>query len=455
MRSPRPFAPPATEPGQALPDRFRAAWHSIGVPPRWRRLLVAVSGGPDSLALLHLLQRTASHHRLDLVVAHADHGIHPDSAAVAAEVAAVAERLGLPLVIGRLQLGPDASETTARTARQDWLEQARAAQGADAIAYGHHRDDQVETVLMRALGGSGTAGLAGMAPRRGRRVRPLLEFKKSELVAWLESNGIAGWTDPANSDPTHARSWVRNELLPRIEARAPEAGERLLRLGRHAASERDAWRAALDVIPGLDLQVDAGRVSVSILPLATFDATLATTLLQAAARTAGCVLGAARSARVLELARAGESGSTLQLGGAWRAELAFGRIGFHQAQSVPPPLALAGDHGAVRWGAWEVRWDRGTDQGETRRDGTAAWFIGEEAVVRGPRPGDRLVPHGGTGHRAVSRLLQEARVERSRRAGWPLVEVDGVLAWVGGVCRGSHAEPGPRERALRIEVTGG
>ncbi|HEX5005132.1 MAG TPA: tRNA lysidine(34) synthetase TilS [Gemmatimonadales bacterium] len=416
---------------------------------------MAVSGGADSLALLHLLHRTHPLHRLELVVAHVDHGIHPDSAAVASAVIGAADALGLRTIVGRLRLGPDASETTARKARHGWLQQVRRTEEADAIAYAHHQDDQVETILMRALGGSGPAGLAGMAPRQGHRVRPLLGFRRAELAAWLSEAGIAGWEDPANSDPAHERSWLRYDLLPRLEARTPGAGDRLLRLGRQAAADREAWRAVLDLVPGLDFRGDGGRVSVAALPLVTCAPTLAIALLQAAARSIGCVLGESRADRVLGLLRRGASGRHVELGGSWRAELSFGRLCFYQIQGAPPPLRLAGERGTRTWGGWLVRWQRAPAPAPGDRDGRAAWFIGEEAVLRAPEPGDRLLPLGGAGHRSVSRLLQEARVERSRRAGWPLVVVYGAVAWVAGVCRGEAALPAEGERSLRIEVSGG
>src|SRR5262245_13707442 len=117
--------------------------------------LVAVSGGPDSLALLDLLVASRAEHHLALVVAHADHGIHPDSARVAAAVQSLAERYNLSFELGRLGLGSGAGETAARTARYAWLERTRRRVGADLVFIAHHADDQIETVLMRALRGSG------------------------------------------------------------------------------------------------------------------------------------------------------------------------------------------------------------------------------------------------------------------------------------------------------------
>lgn len=439
----------------AVLGQFADAWNGLACPRSWRRLLVAVSGGPDSLALLHLLHASRQWHGFDLVVAHADHGIHSASDAVAGAVVRAADQLGLQTVVGRLRLGAGTSETSARTSRQRWLEETRRHEAADAIVFAHHQDDQVETILLRVLGGSGPAGLAGMVPRQGRRLRPLLGFRKAELVAWLEAKGVLGWQDPSNDDPAHERSWLRTVVMPILVEREPAVAERLVRLGSQAAASRRAWDAALDALPGVEAERTANRISVAALPLATYDSALAVALLQAAARRGGGVLGARRAERLLEMVRRGRSGSVMELGGTWRAELSLGRICFYQAAPSPGPLVLRGAQGEARWGAWYVRWSRAPGPAEVRRDGPVGWFIGEEAVLRAPEAGDRLVPLGGPGRRSVSRLLQEARVERSRRASWPLLEVDGNITWVGGICRGEGALPRAGEDALRIEVTGG
>jgi len=438
-----------------LPTRFARAWAALECPPTGRRVLVAVSGGPDSMALLHLLHETRAAHRLELIVAHADHGIHPDSAAVAHRVVEAAGALGLPVVVGRLALGPGTSETRAREARYEWLDLTRRTQKADAMVLAHHQDDQIETILLRVLAGSGPAGLAGMSPRQGTRWRPLLGFRKAELITWLEGRGVIAWEDPANSDAAHDRSWLRSAVLPLLEEKSPGVGERLLRLGRQAADDRAAWGAALDALPGLDLEQGTGWISVAALPLVTYDSALAVALLQAVARRAGLVLGGQRARRVLDLLRRGRSGRTVELGTGWCAELAFGRACIYRVVPLPPALELGGGRGHARWGAWKVSWSRGPAPAVGRRDGWVGWFIGEGVTLRGPAAGDRVVPLGGAGRRAVARLLQDARVGRSRRPGWPLLELQGNIVWVAGVCRSGDAIPAEGEDALRIEVSGG
>lgn len=436
----------------SLIDRFVGAWEGLDCPGTWRRLVVAVSGGPDSLALLHLLHQTRGLHQLELVVAHADHGIHPDSALVARRVAEAGARLGLPVVTGRLGLGAAATETTAREARHRWLESVRRDQGADAIVLAHHSDDQIETVLLRVLAGSGPAGLAGMEPRRGRLLRPLLAFSRAELVEWLAARGVESWTDPANTDPRHARSWIRTELLPLLVRRDPAVSERILRLARQAADDRRGWEEALGALPGLDLQTEGGRLSVDALALVRLDPALGISLLRAAARRLGFVLGARRAAAVTALLRRGGSGRRVELGNGWQAELAFGRLIVSRATSVPAPVRLAGPAGELRFGEWRVTWRPAPAPGQVARDGWTVWLIGEKMVIRPPAAGDRIRPLGGPGRRAVSRLLQEARVPRSRRATWPLLEVDGQVVWVAGVCRGSGALPEPGAEAVCVEV---
>jgi tRNA(Ile)-lysidine synthase len=129
---------------------------SLGLPPG--RVLVAVSGGPDSVALLDLLCRTRNVHELEPVVGHVDHGIHPDSAAVARQVTALAAELGLPCHLEAVALGSAAGETDAREARYRLLFALADRLGIGPVVTAHHADDQLETILLRVLGGSGPAG---------------------------------------------------------------------------------------------------------------------------------------------------------------------------------------------------------------------------------------------------------------------------------------------------------
>ena len=314
-----------------LPIRFREQLESLALPLEGRAL-VAVSGGCDSVALLDLLAATRNAHRLDLIVVHLDHGIHPESARVATRVEALAQSYGLRCLTGHLALGPGASETLARTRRYAWLEETRQREGAAFIFTAHHADDQVETVLLRLLHGSGPAGLAAMASQRGPIVRPLLPFRRVELVQYLHQRGLEYWDDPSNSDPAHERSWLRGTLIPAIRARLPEFDENLLRVAQLAREDRDGWDLVMDHLPGLDWRVEPGGGSVAAAVLAGYDSTLGKALLRAMARRIGCQLGPDRAERALRFLRSATSGSYFELGNGMVLALVFDRV-----QIVPAP----------------------------------------------------------------------------------------------------------------------
>src|SRR5438067_2071118 len=211
--------------------------------------LVAVSGGADSVALLDLLHMLAPELGLSLIVTHVDHGIRSDSGTVARAVGELAERYELPFEVSELSLGPDASETVARRARYAWLRQVQRRHGARYLVTAHHRDDQIETVMLRVLRGTAPAGLAGIRPRsRGGLVRPLLPFTRAELLAHVAARGLPYHDDPANRDPAHLRSWLRHAVLPQlVERLGPRFHDDVVRLAEQAAAERAAWDAALDL----------------------------------------------------------------------------------------------------------------------------------------------------------------------------------------------------------------
>lgn len=435
-----------------LPERLAAALVALDLLEG--TVVVAVSGGPDSVALLDLLARSRAAHHLAVVVAHADHGIHPDSPAVAATVGVFAASLGWTCEITELRLGSAASETAARDARYRWLHEVAARHGAVAILTAHHADDQAETVLMRLLAGSGPAGLAGMAPRSGLIVRPLLSFRREELARYVHERGLASWDDPANTDPAHLRSWIRTAVLPIVASRVPRVVENLNRTARLARGDREAWDAALPALPELDCRADGEGISVAAAPLAGYDSRLAEAIVRALGRRVGCVVGERRADRLLRLARAGRSGQRVDLGAAHRAELSFGRLHVHRAEGAPAnPLTLAAAAGEARWGDWSFRWTRAAAPAAQERAGMTAWFAADALGVRPPRVGERIRPIGGRGTRPLVRCFQEAKVPRGRRGGWPVLESEGSAVWVPGVCRADALVPEPGAEALRVDVT--
>jgi tRNA(Ile)-lysidine synthase len=189
------------------------------------RVVVAVSGGPDSMALLHLLKEANALLCLDLIVAHLDHGLRKTSSQDRAFVKKTAQELNVPFVSQTLdprKVKKSASlEDTLRRLRYAFLLKVAKKEHAQKIALAHHRDDQAETVLMRVLRGSGLYGLSAILPKRTQEgrvlVRPLLETSRKDILAYLKKNRIAFKIDATNSEDRFFRNKVRNQLLPFLE----------------------------------------------------------------------------------------------------------------------------------------------------------------------------------------------------------------------------------------------
>ena len=452
----------------ALLERFRDHVARLGLFPRPGAALVAVSGGPDSVALLDLMSAVAGELGLRLVVAHADHGIQTDSRLVGQAVSRLAEQYGLPFELGELGLSPGATETAARHARYAWLRSARRRHAARYVVLAHHRDDQLETILMRVLRGSAPAGLAAMAPvSRGGLVRPLLPFSKAELARHAATRGLASHDDPANADPRHLRSWVRTTLLPLLVDRL---GERVrgdvLGMGRAAALERRAWDRLLERLPDFELRIVRRGFEVAREGLARYDDAVSLALVRAAARRAGLVLGIRAARQLVELARR-PSGRRLPLGRGWGAEVAFARLRVtREIGCAAEQVVATGQRGSAVFGDFQVAWSPGAAPALLERSDWTTWIGGGERgaggaggrggagwEVRRPRRGDRLIPLGGVGQRPLRRLLMEARVPRSDRATYPVVARGETILWVPGICRSADDLPQPGTSAVRLDVT--
>lgn len=176
------------------------------------KYVVAVSGGVDSVVLLHLLRKQK---QVELVVAHFDHGIRGDSYKDCDFVAKLSGDVGLPFYSAKGELGPDASEATAREARYKFLEHTIANQKADAIVTAHHRDDLLETILINVIRGTGRKGLSPLRSRKN-VTRPLLAFTKQEILDYAKKHNLRWREDPSNQDQKYLRNYLRHSVLPKM-----------------------------------------------------------------------------------------------------------------------------------------------------------------------------------------------------------------------------------------------
>ena len=220
-------------------------------------LCVAFSGGPDSSALLHALAQLPAAHALGLRAVHVDHQLHSDSAAWASHCRQFCATLGLPCEVLRVTVDRSCGEgleAAARRARYAAL--ATGLRAGEYLLLGHHRDDQVETVLLKLLRGAGPDGLGGMHALRpfasGQLWRPLLDLPRAQLQAYVEQQRLTCLDDPSNGDTRLARNQLRHEILPRLQQHWPHASDSILHsaaLSRAAADTlRTQWLAAFDTL---------------------------------------------------------------------------------------------------------------------------------------------------------------------------------------------------------------
>ncbi|RMG47878.1 MAG: tRNA lysidine(34) synthetase TilS [Acidobacteria bacterium] len=296
-------------------------------PPAGSRIVAAVSGGCDSVAMLHLLAGLAPGRGWDLVVATLDHGLRGEEGAEDARfVAREARRLGLPCVAGaaRTPAGSGSLEEAARRVRLAFLRSVAQRERAAAVALAHTLDDQAETVLMRLTRGCGARGAAAMARRRGDLWRPLLGVRREALREFARRAGLEWREDPTNRDPAATRNRVRMEVLPAIErALGPGAIRALARSAELAREEEEALdRWARDCLQEVVLERGPGAIVLDRRRLGSLpEAVARRVLLEAAASVGGARarLTAAHARALLALARAESSGSRADLPNGLRA----------------------------------------------------------------------------------------------------------------------------------------
>jgi tRNA(Ile)-lysidine synthetase-like protein len=437
-------------------------------------VVVAVSGGADSLCLLHALRALQPRHGGRLHVAHLDHRLRGEaSAAEASRVADLARAWGLPATVGAvdvpalMQQEGLSAEEAARRARYRFLAGVAAAEGAAAIALGHTADDQAETVLMHIVRGAGPAGLRGMRPaaplapglaaglalpRPPRLVRPLLALTRAETESYCAACGLVPARDAWNEDPRFLRVRLRREVLPLLETINPRVRAALLRLAELAAVQEDGLEGLLDERWPALAAVDGGCVR---LDLGAWRALPTALRLQALRRAVSAVRGhpedltgeSTMAAAQMEGLAVGAEVALVEDLVARReyAALAVGRRAALDAAPswpdlegrivpllVPGRTVLPGGHvletEVLLPAAAEYR---AAGPLEAYLDAAAC---GRRLWLRTRRPGDRFRPLGLGGQKKLQDLYVDERVPRSERDRVPLVVSPRGIAWVVG-CR--------------------
>lgn len=462
----------------SLPDRLEAHLNeNPGLLPSGCNVLVALSGGPDSMALLDLLGCLRERLGIRLGAAHFDHGVRPESGNEARMVARWATELGVSCRIGSPPAPiPDRpTQAGLRDLRYAFLHEEAERTASRRLATAHHADDQAETVLFRLMRGTGLRGLAGIPDRRGQVVRPLLPFRRAELEEYVRARHLPFLTDPSNEDTRWARVRVRRVALPALERSwSTDPASRLGALA-HAAARADtalddvAWHLFLgarhDRTPragdhgvggGESWTFDAGR-------LATEDDELLARGLRRLARRAGVRLRAGGTVAGVQFIKRGRSGAEIDLGGGlrmWR-EFEAVSVGVPPAPFDDEPLTVlsrTSGKGSLLLGSrrYEAEWSMRTG----RDNGRAAVAVPDELLrfpleLRARRPGDRI--RLAAGSRSLKRLFNDLRVPRGYRGRIPVLASGDTVFWAYGLAVADGVAEGIEDRmtekALRVEIS--
>lgn len=418
-------------------------------------LLVAVSGGMDSVALLHALCEVRRLRRLRLHVATLNHSIRADAQADVAHVVTLCQAWDVPCTVGVVDAPAHARQTrqsleaAARELRYRFLAQTAFALGLLYVVTAHHADDQAETVLLHLLRGAGTQGLGGMrqlAPLPAFPqvwlLRPFLSLTRAQIAGYTAMHSLAYREDVSNADTTHTRNYVRHEVWRVLERVNPASKQALLRLADNAQADEDFIQAAYEAQAMPHSTQDATRWHVLRAVWQGWHEALQRRWLMHACEAlagVGASLRAVAVARALRLAHDGKTGDLAPLVRGVRLRLAYDAL-VVEREGAPLPTQgypLLDDEGqkidlragdTVRLGAWQLYVARAP-----LADASATLALPAQAslVLRARRAGERIALLGMRGaHKTLKDLYIERAVPRHLRARVPVLEADGVAVAV-------------------------
>jgi len=452
-----------------LVARVAALLREAGLVRAGDTVVVACSGGPDSLALLDIMRQLAPHFRLRIVAAHYEHGIRGAASQADADfVAEFARRQvpPVPCVVGHGDVPAAAAqqgisvEAAARQMRYDFLERVRTEHDARSIAVAHHEDDQAETVLMRLLRGTGVDGLAAMRPRGtspagSTVIRPLLTSTRADIEAYCASHALQPRHDATNDIPDCTRNRLRLQLLPQLRREYnPELTPALARLAALAADDSDYIAAQAASV--YEQCIGRGtRPALNQAMLAQQPPALERVVLRRFCRE---VLGSPRDVdfaaieRLRHLVHDGHTGSSEQLLRGYTAEISYGWLYIY----TPGPAAVSAGSvqldpqpGTWEMSGWQFKQDVLTELPEHTPPLELYYSPSElpgPLILRTRQPGDYIELAGGC--KKIKKLFIDSRLPRAQRDSYPLLACGPEVIWVPGYRRSKRCRASGEIRFL-------
>lgn len=441
-----------------LPQKLRTFAAEYHMLPPGTKVLCALSGGADSMALLHAMLSLAESMELTVCAAHFNHCLRgEESHRDASFAAAWCQNHNVPFLLGEGDVSAAAKaagkglEETARSLRYAFLNQAAEQLGAERIATAHNADDNAETLLLHLVRGTGLRGLSGIPPRRGNLIRPLLTVTRQEIEDYLSAAGVPHVEDSSNHDLAFSRNRIRREVIPLLRELNPNLIETLTASIRGLRADQDYLSArALERLRGVQeaedgLVIEAGRIGSTPDPVAV---RVVQKLLEQLGQTGWT---AAHLRSVVRLARGNDPSASLHLPGGLLVQRVYQNLLFTRDLDILPPflpckLAMPGKT-TLTGTPWEV-FSEETVCPEVPLEEDGAFYLARDAfsgsVVLRPRQHEDSIRLPGRSHRTLKKLLIDEKVPRRLREQIPVLADDaGVLALAGfGPDRSRLAQPG-------------
>ena len=436
------------------------------VPPETGRLLVAVSGGVDSVVLLHLLLSVAKDLSLSLCVAHLDHQIRSESSADAEfvqnlclqwDISCYAECCDVPALADQNKLS---LEMAGRQARREFLQRVAGEIDADHIVLAHHRDDQVETFLLRLLRGSGQSGLAAMKVHHHIWWRPLLGCSRQQILDYARQHKLSWVEDESNGDTVFLRNRLRTRIIPQLLEINPQFDARVADLTHQLQLEEDYWQKQVERdFKNFVISRDDG-LRLHRTALQQIHPALRFRILREALRQVRGDLQRIESNHLYAvegLLTAQRSQSQLDLPGCWVAcryqTLWIRSVAAELPKPFDLPLPLPGELELPDGRVLRISLQSELE-GESQH--IAEYSLAEVGLplrVRSWHAGDRFAPLGMDGHKRLKHFFADNRVELESRLRVPLLIGGGEILWVAGMRRSRHAVAGlDSGTILRVEL---
>lgn len=436
----------------ALEKQVKESLLRLGVVPGCR-VGVAVSGGVDSMVLLHCLCKLHEELNIEITAYHMEHGIRAESESDMRFVMVQGEKCSVQCVIEQADVPKLAAEqhvsveTAARDARYAFLDK----QDVDFMVTAHQQDDMAETVLMNLLRGSGLAGLCGIPERRGKYIRPLLKVSRKEIEAYARESGVEYVQDLTNNDTGYTRNYVRHELLPRMAQVNANAVGNIARAAALLAEDEEALAGYARRSGCIEDGPEGAQADIEKLKM-LMPAVQKRVLRQLAEAHCGLVdIESVHVDAMLDLALRGDSGKRADIGGGYFAAVVYGKLIIGRAVKKRYNDVFEVLPGSLEFGGWDF--EIKPFEGEPKFGSGVEFFDADAiggAVFRHRREGDVIAPLGMAGTKRLSDYLSDRKVPLHQRDELVVLAHGSEVFWIVGVGVSDKSRVKPGAEIIKI-----